>query len=338
MVQLLLWTGEKVVPTEKDSCVKMDLLFELLKKMIYIAAVEDEIAIRYAQDRRKLYTAIHLYSGQEAVAAGVCNNLNANDTIFSNHRGHGHYLAKGGNLEAMLAELYGSKAGCCKGKGGSMHLCDMKAGVAPSSGIVAGNVSIATGYALANKIKGNRNLVCVFLGDGATEEGSVYESICYSKVRNIPILYIVENNLYAIHTPLKIREPFEHVSKKFSVIIPTKVVDGNNVEEVNQAAAEAVRNIRNGGSPFMLECVTYRTRAHHGAGDGIGVTRTQEEWDMWRERNPINLAKEKLIQYDKGYSVRIKDYEKTLSMYLQEAFNFAENSLLPPSEELLAGV
>jgi len=326
------------VDIKENSDAEMNLLFELLKKMIYIAMVEDEISKHYDQDRRKFYSSIHLYSGQEAIAVGVCNNLKPNDIIFSNHRNHGHYLAKGGNLETMILELYGSVAGCCRGKGGSMHLCDMKAGVAPSSGIVAGNVSIATGYALANKIKGNKNLVCVFLGDGATEEGSVYESICYAKVRNIPILYVVENNLYAIHTPLKVREPFRYVSEKFSSIIQTMVVDGNNVEEINQVAAEAVRDIGVRGGPYMLECITYRMRAHHGTGNGIDDARTQEEWDIWSKRDPINLTREKLIQHNKGYITKIEDFKSHLSVYLQGVFKFAENSLLPSEEELLTDI
>ena len=140
----------------------IDKLFELYKKMYRISLVEDVIADRYYGDVRKMHTPIHLCNEQEAIAVGVCENLKKEDVVFSNHRCHGHYLAKGGSLKGMIAELYSKDTGCCKGKGGSMHLCDMETGVAPASAIVAGNVSIATGYALGNKLKGNNAIACVF--------------------------------------------------------------------------------------------------------------------------------------------------------------------------------
>ena len=323
--------GAKAVLTKERT----QKLYALLKKMMYLDAVENEIANRYGQKERKLYTPLHLYCGQEAIAVGVCHNLKNEDTIFSNHRCHGHYLAKGGNLKAMLAELHGGKQGCCKGKGGSLHLCDMSKGIAPSSGIVAGNVSVATGYALANKIKQNYNLVCVFMGDGATEEGSVYESLCYARIRNIPILYIVENNLYAIHTPLEVREPHKIVSKKFSSIIPTTVIDGNDVEEVNREVENAVQAIRNGEGPILIECMTYRRCAHNGIEKGINNARTTAEWEYWDKKNPIDLAKHRLIELDYNYQNDIAKYEMKLHSEIQEAFEYAEQGFMPDKEDLL---
>lgn len=310
-------------------------LFELYKGMEKIAMTENAIADRYYENVRKMHTPIHLCNGQEAVAVGVCENLKKGDMVFSNHRCHGHYLAKGGDLKRMIAELYSRKTGCCKGKGGSMHLCDVEAGVSLSSGIVAGNVSIATGYALGNQLKGNSNISCVFFGDGASEEGSVYESICFAKIKNIPILYVCENNLYAINTAYELREPKKYITDKFAEILSVKVVDGNDIEAVYDSANDAIDRIRRGQGPVMLEYLTYRTRAHHNIGNGIdGHKRTQEEWDMWNERNPIKLAEKRLVEMDEKYIVCIENYRKEIEKEIEKAFKFAEESSFPDAVEL----
>ncbi len=312
-----------------------DKLYELYKKMRRIACVEDVIADKYYEKDRKMHTPIHLYNGQEAVAVGVCENLDREDVVFSNHRCHGHYLAKGGNLKKMVAELYSKNTGCCKGKGGSMHLCDMEAGVAPASAIVAGNVSIATGYAMGNKLKGNYNVSCVFFGDGASEEGSVYESICFARLKKLPILFVCENNRYAINTPLEEREPLNTISEKFSNILPVSVLDGNDIEVVTGSAKEAVTEIRNGKGPIFLEYITYRTRAHHNIGDGVNEKiRTQEEWNMWKEKDPVELARKSLIKHSRKYVRLIDLYEEELMKEIEEAFAFAEESPFPKKEEM----
>ena len=179
-----------------------------------IRMIEEAIANNYNNDIREMHTPIHLYNGQEAVAVGVCSELRKEDVVFSNHRCHGHYLAKGGDLNKMMAELHNRKTGCCKGHGGSMHLMDKENGVALASAIVAGNVSIATGFAMAEKMKKTTNIAVVFFGDGASEEGSVYESICFAKLMNLPIVFVCENNLYSIATPMEKREPNQDISSK----------------------------------------------------------------------------------------------------------------------------
>lgn len=310
-------------------------LFELYKKMRRIEKVEETIAEQYYAEERKMHTPIHLYNGQEAVAVGVCDNLKKKDVVFSNHRCHGHYLAKGGNLDAMIAELYSKKTGCCKGKGGSMHLCDLSVGVSLASGIVAGNISIATGYGLGNRLKENGHVACVFFGDGASEEGSVYESICFAKIKKIPILYVCENNSYAINTPLEVREPCKTISEKFSNILPVSVWDGNDIEVVHESAKNALKKIRNGNGPMLLEYLTYRTRDHHNIGTGInGHTRTQKEWELWVKKNPVEMAKRKLLEIDKKFEQLIWDFEQQVDREIKDAFYFAETSVFPDIQQL----
>lgn len=314
---------------------KDKILFELYKKMRRIEAVEDAIAERYYGDIRPMHTPIHLYNGQEAIAVGVCENLEQKDMVFSNHRCHGHYMAKGGNLNTMIAELYSKKTGCCKGKGGSMHLCDIEAGVSLASGIVAGNVSISTGYAMGNKLKNNSHISCVFFGDGASEEGSVYESISFAKLHNLPILFVCENNLYAINTPFKAREPLSQISEKFSSILPDFVYDGNDIEEVYYSAKELIQTIRNGNGPVLVEYNTYRTKDHSNVGTGINLhTRTKEEWQTWEKKNPIEQAKASLLKTDSSYQELIEGYEQILQEEIDKAFSFAEESPFPEKEAL----
>lgn len=316
-----------------------DLLFDLYKKMKRISMVENAIAARYNGDIRPMHTPIHLYNGQEAVAVGVCSNLRKNDVIFSNHRSHGHYLAKGGNLKAMIAELYSKKTGCCHGKGGSMHLMDLENGIGLSSSIVAGNVPIATGYALSNKLKGNNDITCVFLGDGSSEEGGVYESICFSQIKEIPMLYICENNKYAINTPLSDREPCESISTKFNQIIRCEVVDGNNVEEVFDVVKAGVEYIRIQNKPVFIECLTYRQKDHSNTGNGVnGNVRTQEELDEWIKNDPIEQVEKKLLDEDIAYKESINQYILDVEREIEEAFTYAEQEELPKLEDMYANV
>ncbi len=314
-------------------------LFELYREMLRIEMTENEIADRYHANERKMHTPIHLCNGQEAIAVGVCRNLKKEDMVFSNHRCHGHYLAKGGDLRKMIAELHSKETGCCKGKGGSMHLCDMGAGVALTSAIVAGNVPIATGSALADKLRKTGNITCVFLGDGATEEGAVFESISFAALKKLPILYVCENNQYAINTPLSEREIFCHVSEKFAKIIPVFTGDGNDVMEVYQLAKKCIENIRMGGGPVFVEWMTYRIRNHSNSDNGIdGRYRTQEEWERWNESNPLRKAERQLLSYSALYEDKIEACRKSIAKEIEEAFSFAEQSVFPKAEELYDNV
>ncbi len=317
------------------SELKKETVLGLYRSMLRIRMVETAIADNYYNEVREMHTPIHLYDGQEAVAVGICAQMELNDVVFSNHRCHGHYLAKGGNLCAMIAELFSKEDGCCHGMGGSMHLTDRSAGVAVSSAIVAGNVSIATGYALAMKQKNANFLTVVFLGDGASEEGSVYESICFAQIHKLPILYVCENNLYAISTKFSIREPLSSVSDKFRTILPTKIIDGNNIFEVFSEAEIILNKIRNGCGPFFLECQTYRLRDHHNVGTGIqSGYRTQDEWLEWSERSPLEFAKnfllkKKWITDDEDQQI-IADIQKEID----DAFAFARKSAFAHTDNM----
>ena len=312
-----------------------EVVLKYYREMKRLRMVEKKIADNYYNDIREMHTPIHLYDGQEAVAVGVCQQLKREDVIFSNHRCHGHYLAKGGDLRSMIAELYSKETGCCQGKGGSMHLTDKNAGVAVSSAIVAGNVSIGTGYALGLQQQGKKNIAVVFLGDGATEEGSVYESICFAKLHKLPVVYVCENNLYAISTPYNIREPLQSVSEKFRTIIETYLVDGNNVFEVASHAANCIERARNGEGPAFLECMTYRLRDHHNIKTGVETGyRSQEEWNLWNNKSPIQFVEDYLIEKGEINSRKIDEIDRELLEEIEDAFRYAHESKLPEAESL----
>lgn len=301
--------------------------------------VEEAIADNYNNEIREMHTPIHLCDGQEAVAVGVCVNLTDADFIFSNHRNHGHYLAKGGSLNKMLAELHNKKTGCCKGHGASMHLMDREHGVALTSAIVAGNVSIGTGYALAEQMKKRNTVVVVFFGDGASEEGSVYESICFAKLKNLPIVFVCENNLYSIATPMDRREPNKDISSKFQTILPVRKVNGNDVIDVFEAARIAVDCVKRGKGPSLLECMTYRFRDHHNIGNGVdGRFRTVQELKEWENNCPIEKLKRKLIQEKLTDKKQLKEEEKKIAQEIEAAFVYARESACPDANELFNGL
>ncbi len=314
-------------------------LLELYYSMRRIRMTEEYIADNYNGEMRLMHTPIHLCDGQEGIAVGICSNLKTQDVIFGNHRSHGHYLAKGGNLKKMIAELHNKETGCCRGRGGSMHLIDKESGVALTSSIVAGNVPIATGYALSQKIKKSGNISVVFFGDGASEEGAVYESICYAQINKLPIMFVCENNLYSISTPFFIREPNTNISSKFETIIPIKSVDGNDVIDVYESAGEAIRHIRSGEGPFLLECKTYRYRNHHNVGDGVDNRfRTNEELDSWKSKCPIKRLEGKLIADGHLNNIEINRMEEDIRQEIEEAFIYAKESACPDAGTLYEGV
>lgn len=299
-----------------------------------IRMFEDAIAEDYPN--RNMHTPIHLYTGQEAIAAGICIQLTKEDTVVSNHRCHGHYLAKGGDSKKMIAELYNKDTGCTKGRGGSMHIMDLKCNVMLSSSIVAGGVPLGTGVGLASRIKGDTFVTVIFLGDAATEEGCVYESICFAKLMNLPVIYICENNKYSICTPLDKREPLESIAGKFCNIINADTVDGNDVEAVYEIAQKMIDRAKRGEGPSFLECVTYRLRDHHNVGTGVELGyRTQEEWDEWSKRSPISQYEKKLVEKGIVDKKEIKEIETEIKIEIAEAFQFAKESALPDKDDLM---
>lgn len=272
----------------------MTVSLELLRSMTRIRMVEEEIAKRYSQQQMRC--PVHLSVGQEAAAVGVCTALEDTDWAFSGHRNHAHYLAKGGNLKAMLAEIYGKASGCCGGKGGSMHLTDQAAGFIAATPIVGSTVPIAVGAALKAQRERKGRVVVVFFGDGAMEAGVVHESLNFASLHKLPILFACENNLFSVYSPLEVRQPAQrsisdlaegHGVKSFQV-------DGNDAEEVFKTASMAVHKLRQGEGPIFLELSTYRWLEHCGPGydNEIGY-RTQSEFDTWKKRDPLVVISQK---------------------------------------------
>ena len=285
----------------------------------------------------------HLYSGEEAIAAGICASLKKTDYILGNHRSHGHFLAKGGSMNALVAEIYCKETGCCRGRGGSMHLIDPDVGMMGAAPIVAGTISLALGAALAASIrKDNRVAVC-FFGDGATGEGVLYESLNFAALKKLPIVFVCENNLYATHMPVrecrvdnsiyKIAEPFR---------IESRAIDGNDVLKIYEAGRKAIDKCRIGDGPVFLECQTYRFRGHVGPDDNIQESHTdirpKEEIEAWLRKDPIKLFENYLSQNKLADEATLDEIKQEIQIEVDAAHIFAQNSPVPDRKELTRDV
>lgn len=312
-----------------------ETLLNLYYDMFRIRKVQLRIESLYHLDEMK--TPIHLCIGQEAIAVGVCANLNKKDYISSTHRGHGHYIAKGGDLKKLIAELYCRETGCSRGHGGSMHLVDTSVGHMGSSSIVGGGIPIGTGLALAIYMKKQNHVSVVFLGDGAADEGVLYESINFAILKKLPVIYIYENNQFSVCSRLSARKTGEiifHATPAEHMF--TKTVDGNDVLEVYEAAGEAVLRARNGQGPSFIECKTYRMRGHAGAGSDAGLGyRSAEEISSWESKCPVTTFCEDLFKKDLITQNDIQDMGKDIDIEIDEAFRFAQESQLPNGEHIL---
>lgn len=307
--------------------------------MEFIRKVEEGIADRYSQGQMRC--PVHLSIGQEAAAIGVGMALRATDLVISTHRAHAHYLAKGGDLNAMLAEIYGKADGCSKGRGGSMHLIDLSAGFVGSTAIVGNSIPIGVGLGLSLQLKQSTDISVIFFGDGSTEEGVFYEAVNFSIVRNLPVLFVCENNLYSVYSPLSVRQPsgrkiYEMVA---AMGITTMYADGNDVEVTYQAAQEAINFVRSGKGPFFLELSTYRWREHCGPNydNNIGY-RSESEFLDWKKRDPIAGYAEKLIKNNLLDSIEYLNMQNQIDDQINEAFEYAKNSPYPLSKEAFEGL
>jgi acetoin:2,6-dichlorophenolindophenol oxidoreductase subunit alpha len=310
------------------------LLVRLYRDMLRIRKVQLRIESLYHLDEMK--TPVHLCIGQEAVAVGVCANLEKDDCITSNHRGHGHYLAKGGDLKALVAELYCRETGCSKGRGGSMHLVDASIGHFGSSSIVAGGIPIATGLGLAINMKMEPRVSVVFFGDGAADEGVLYESINFAILRQLPVVYVYENNQYSVCSPVSARKYgknlFHYAPRRY---LHTKMVNGNAVLDIYGAAKLAVERARNGEGPSFIECKTYRMRGHAGAGSDAHLGyRSTEEIASWQARCPVDSFRSKLLKHRMVTQQELKEMETELEHEVEEAFRFARESPLPDGSDV----
>ena len=237
---------------------------DLFYKMLRIRMIEEAIADRYSEQKMRCPT--HLSIGQEAIAIGVSEALDNNDIIMSNHRAHAHYLAKGGDLKAMIAEIHGKKTGCSLGRGGSMHLVDQSVGMMGSTPIVANSIPVATGLAFTSLLQGDKKVTVSYFGEGATEEGVFGECLNFAALKNLPMLYVCEDNLYSVYSPIDVRQPKTRNLCKIAEAhgMFAKEGDGNNVEESYSIAKEAIASIRSGNGPAFIKLDTYRYREHCG--------------------------------------------------------------------------
>jgi TPP-dependent pyruvate/acetoin dehydrogenase alpha subunit len=298
--------------------------------MLRIRMVEEKIAELYSE--QEMRCPVHLSIGQEAVAVGVCEHLNPKDIVMSAHRAHAHYLAKGGDLKSMIAELYGKETGCAKGKGGSMHLVDLNSGFFAAVPIVGSTIPIAVGVAWAFKLKRRSNIVTVFLGDGATEEGVFFESLDFASLKNVPILFVCENNLYSVYSQLDVRQA---KGRKLSALAESHGIksfsgNGNNVDEVSLLSNKAIKHIKNNNAPAFIEFDTFRWLEHCGPydDDDLGY-RKRGELEEWINRDPIESYKTRMIQDHHLTEQEIIENLGHISREIDEAFKFAKDSPFP---------
>lgn len=269
---------------------------DMLKMMLNIRAAEYKIA----DGRRegKIGGPVHLGIGQEAIAVGVSAHLGSHDRVFGAHRSHAHLLALGSNLQHLFAEILGKVTGCSRGMGGSMHLIDESVGFFGSVPIVAGTVPLAVGAALSLKLRGSNGIAVAYLGDGAIEEGVVQESLNFASLHSLPILFVVENNLFASHMNIMDRQPYNSTARfAHANRVPSSVIDGNDIYQVYKTAQLYIDSCRNGGGPKFIEAVTYRWLGHVDWREDIdvGVNRSSNEINLWKKRDPINRLVSKLL-------------------------------------------
>ncbi len=276
-----------------------ETLIRLYRTVLELRQAEITLAELYK--KQMMRTPTHFGVGQEAVATGVCVALEKSDLIYSHHRGHNHYLAKGGSLDGLVAELYGKETGCSRGRGGSVHLTDLSAGVVITTAILSQTIAVATGTALAFKMDEDSRVVAVFFGDASLEEGGFYEAINYAAVKSLPVVFVCENNLYSTESPVGVRQaPGTSLCERVrSFKVEAHELDGNDVFAVHEAALAAAQRCRMGQGPVFLECMTYRWLEHVGPNydHELGrAYRTREELESWQERCPVRRAGERLVK------------------------------------------
>ncbi len=304
------------------------------RAMLRIRRIEEEIERRYHQDQMK--TPIHLVIGQEAAAVGCCAALRDTDLVYTSHRTHGAYLAKGGDLGRMLCEMHCRINGCAGSRGGSMHLIDKAVGMAGTSAIVGGAVPIATGAALAAKMKREDRVVVVFLGDATTEEGVTAESLNFAALKKLPVIFFCENNFYSVQSPLATRQPARDIRAWAEAHgMPAVSVDGVNILAVHDAVRDAVARARAGDGPTFVEVAVYRFRAHGGAGDDSkSGYRAEAERIAWEAVDPLPLFGDYLLRTAKLDERAIRNMENEIAAEIADAFELALASPNPTEEDL----
>lgn len=311
-----------------------ELSRRLLRGMVRIRAVEETIAARYGE--WKMRCPVHLSTGQEGPSAAAGAVLRPTDLAVSGHRAHAHYLAKGGDLNSMIAEIYGKATGCAAGKGGSMHLIDEQAGFMGSTAIVGGTVPVGVGLALARSMAGAADIVCIFIGDAVLETGVFFEAANFAVLRRLPVLFLCENNLYSVYSPLSVRQPGGrspvHVAS--GIGLEATGGDGNNVRSAYALISAAADRLRGGSGPQFVELATYRWREHCGPlfDNDIGY-RTVQEYEDWKARDPIVQFGETLQREGAVDAAWLKSMHEEIATEVAAAFAFAEASPFPKPAE-----
>ncbi len=305
-------------------------MYDKFYRSLYrIRRAEEEVARVYPSD--KIKSPVHLAIGQEAVSVGVCETLRQDDIIFGTYRSHGYYLAKGGDLKKMIAEMYGKIDGSAKGKGGSMHLVDVEHGIMGASAVVGTPIANAIGYAYALKYQKKDAIVVCFFGDGAVDEGVFHESLNFAALKELPLIFICENNRYAIHTHQAIRQKNTNIWEKAKVHgVPAERIEDNDVLKIYEKVNEAVQALRAGQpGPFFFECMTYRWMEHVGPGEDYHLGfRVKEEAQPWIDNDQVTRIGA-LLEADQREKI-----EQEVESEIQEAFDFAENNPFPEAHEL----
>jgi pyruvate dehydrogenase E1 component alpha subunit len=316
-------TGKLLLPKEK--------LLDMYKRMCMIRIFETKVNSLFTNGI--LVGDLHLSIGEEATAVGVCSVLRETDTINTTHRGHGHCIAKGVNVNRMMAEFFAKRDGICKGKGGSMHIADFSVGMLGASGIVGGGIPHAVGAALAFKMKGTDRVAVAFFGDGATNQGAFHESINLAAIWRLPVVFVCENNQFAESTPVSAVMLVKNVADRATAYgIPGVVVDGMDVLAVYEAADDAVKRAREGKGPTLLELKTYRYEGHE-IGDPWELYRSKEDVENWKKKDPIATLRQKLINDKVATGEELDDLEKKVVQLVDAAIEFGKQSPSPEPRE-----
>jgi len=310
-------------------------LTEMYTSMLKIRYFEEKVFELYGQNL--VPGTIHLYAGEEAVAVGVCSNLRLDDYIISTHRGHGHCIAKGADLGKTMAEILGKKTGYCKGKGGSMHIADFNIGMLGATAVVGAGIPIASGAGLSIKLRGTDQVAACFFGDGASNQGTFHEGINMAAIWKLPVIFVCENNLYAMGTRQSIVMTIENVADRASAYgIPGVSVDGNDVLAVYEAASEAVKRARKGEGPTLLECKTYRQKGH--SRFDPATYRPKAEVEEWLKKDPLSRFKNKLVENGTLTEQEAEKLSREAKETVESTVKFATESPFPQLEEALEDV
>jgi len=310
-------------------------LTQMYRTMVRIRLFEERVSTEFAAGNIPGF--VHVYIGEEATATGACATLRPDDYITSTHRGHGHLIAKGGSTDRMMAELFGKKTGYCKGKGGSMHIADTDIGILGANGIVGAGIPLAGGAALSARMRGTDQVVICFLGDGASNRGTFHEGVNLAAVWQLPVVYVIENNLYAEKTRIADTYRLPNLSDRAGAFgIPDVTVDGNDVVAVYEAVGEAVARARRGDGPTLVECKTYRIHGHF---EGDPQTyKPKGEVEEWKKKDPIDSFRKRLLEMGVLSEEQVEAIGTEIAGEIEQAVTFARESPFPAPEEALEDV